>query len=82
MIIQPLCISCHQTATAANGNSSLSTYAGVFATVNTADPPQSMIYQLTEEGPAGFGMPPSGAALTPAQELLLLNWIRAGAPNN
>lgn len=83
MIIQPMCISCHATATSANANFSFATYAGVLSAVNLANPTQSLIYQLTEEGPQGGGMPPSpNTALTPAQESLLLRWIQAGAPNH
>lgn len=81
-IIQPLCISCHTTGNISNQNVSLANYAGVLATTNTANPPQSLIYQLTQEGPTNGGMPLSGQGLTAAQELLLLQWIQAGAPNN
>jgi hypothetical protein len=82
LIIQPYCIGCHAVATTTNQNTQFSDYAGVFAVVNVAVPTQSLIYELTEEGPAGGGMPESGTALSPALEALLLQWIQAGAPNN
>lgn len=76
-IIQPLCISCHSTSVASDGYS-FSTYAGVLAAVNVADPTASLIYSVTSDG----AMPENGTPLTAAQESLLLQWIQAGAPNN
>jgi hypothetical protein len=81
-IIQPLCISCHMSATVANGNTSFATYAQTLQSVDVTDPTQSLMYQLTEEGPSGGGMPVTAPGLTTAQESLMLQWIQSGAPNN
>lgn len=79
-IIQPMCISCHSTATTANLNTSLANYGAVLSTINLGSPSSSLIYQVTADRamPQGAGSIP----LSSSQLNLLLQWIEAGAPNN
>jgi hypothetical protein len=83
------CLSCHNDGGASGGfsmgtNSTTLVYASVISRVTAGDPASSKLYKKTTTSPApGSRMPDGGPSyLSAAQQLLIYNWIMAGAPNN
>lgn len=75
-IIQPYCISCHSPGGEAD-YVDFSTYEGVKAKLNLADPKNSRIYKSVLSG----RMPQNQPRLSDDNIKLILKWIENGAPN-
>lgn len=83
------CLSCHSGGGGSGGysmgpNSTTLVYSSVMDNVTAYDPSASKLYKKTTSTPGtGSRMPDNGPDyLSSAQQLLICNWIMAGAPNN
>ena len=75
-IFVPMCVQCHGPGGA--DGIDLSTYAGVKAAIDSADPEKTkLMYGITQKG-----MPLGKAPLSDQEKSVIVAWIQAGAPDN